>query len=304
MGLIMAAREVVLRPRVGGEIVAISNELLPGGRFKAGEMVARIDPTDYELALKRQESELARARSAVQLELGQQSIAREEFALLGEDLDDENRDLVLRKPQLEDVEATVEAAEVAVARARLDLERTIVTAPFDGVVKSFDVNLGAQVNVNTTIATLVGTSEFWVEVLVPVDQLARIVIPRSADEEGAAARVFLKPDPHETSYREGRVIRLATDLQEEGRMARVLVSVQDPLGMQSERGETPALIIGTYTRIEIEGIPLTRAAEVDRNALHNGNQVWIMNDKDELEVRTVEIAFKQRDNVLVTTAIN
>jgi len=95
MGLIMAAREVVLRPRVGGEIVAISNELLPGGRFKAGEMVARIDPTDYELALKRQESELARARSAVQLELGQQSIAREEFALLGEDLDDENRDLVL-----------------------------------------------------------------------------------------------------------------------------------------------------------------------------------------------------------------
>ncbi len=303
MGVVRAARETELRPRVSGEVIEISPELVPGGRLMAGSMVARIDPTDYRLALHQKETELAQAQSALQLELGQQAIAVEELKLLESELSREERELVLRKPQLQSAQASLRAAEVAVERARLDLERTEIRAPFNAVVKSFHVNQGAQVTSASTLAVIVGTDAYWVEALVPVNQLAWVLVPQASGEPGAAARVYLKPDPGAAAYREGRVIRLATDLEERGRMARLLIEVRDPLSLKAgNEGKSP-LIIGTYTRVEIEGLPLDEAAVVDRDVLRNGNRLYVMNAEDQLEIREVEIAFRDRETVLVTAGI-
>jgi RND family efflux transporter MFP subunit len=299
MGTVQPTREVALQPRVSGQIVAVSEEFVPGGSFEEGQMLVRIDPTDFELAIRQRESEVAQAQTELALELGHQTVAQREFELLGETVREEDRALVLRQPHLERVRARLHAAQAALEQAKLDLERTTVRAPFNALVRSREVNVGMQVTASTTLATLTGTDAYWIEVTVPVDQLQWIEIPATGGGNGAAARVYNEAAWGAQLWREGRVIRLLSDLEKEGRMARLLVEVEDPLARESAHAGLPKLLLGEYVRVEIEGRELDRVAAVDRRLVREGNRVWVMNERDELEIRAVEIVFRGRDHLLV-----
>jgi RND family efflux transporter MFP subunit len=341
MGAVAPARSIQLAPRVGGEIVEISPEFVPGGRFDEGRTIARIDPEDYRLALARQKAEAARlaalaeqaaataaqrqtevtqAKSQLDIEMGQQSVAKREYELLGETVNGRDEALILRRPQLEAAKAAQEAAQAAhrsaraaaesaraaseaaaaaVRMAELDLARTTLQAPFNAVVQQRQVNLGSQVAVGAPLATLVGTDAYWVEVSVPVDQLPWIRIPRSAGEAGAPVRIYNEAAWGSETFRTGQVLRLESALEEQGRMARLIVSVPDPLGGKDASGKTPPLLIGSYVRVEIEGTALDNVIALDRDHLRDGNRVWVMNGRDELEIRPVEIAHRGRERVLI-----
>ena len=303
MGVVVAAREIAIEPEVMGRVVEVSPEFAPGGRFAQGEVMLRVDPRDYELALRQRESDLARARATLQLEEGNQSIARREFEILGESIRDEDRDLVLRKPQLDSVRAEVAAAEAALAEARLHLARATVRAPFDALVRARSVELGARIAPGTPVATLVATDTYWVELALPVSQLRFVALPRATGEPGAAVRLFDASAWGAGAERTGRVVRLLGDLEPEGRMARLLVEVSDPLAMLPENAGLPTLLVGAYVRAEIEGAALDGVVALDRALLRDGDRVWVMNDQGELEIRAVEIAFRGSERVLVSAGL-
>ena len=73
-------------------------------------------------------------------------VAKQEFDLLGMDLDGDERDRVLRKPQLNKLEAARDMAEAQLEQAALDRRRTEIRAPFNAVIRERFVNLGAQVS--------------------------------------------------------------------------------------------------------------------------------------------------------------
>jgi RND family efflux transporter MFP subunit len=341
MGEVVPARSVALAPRVGGEIVEISPEFVPGGRFAEGKTIARIDPKDYELALERAKAEAARlaalaqqaeaaaaqretevtqARSQLDIEMGRQSVAKREYELLGETVNGRDEALVLRRPQLEAARAALEAAraaarsaqaaaesaraatataETAVRMAELDLTRTRLRAPFNAIVQRREVNLGSQVAVGSPLATLVGTDAYWVCVSVPVDQLPWLRVPRGTGETGSPVRIYNETAWGPEAYRTGQVLRLESALEPQGRMARLLVRVPDPLGTAAGNGDTPPLLIGSYVRVEIEGTALEDVIALDRDHLRDGNRVWVMNGAGELEIRPVEISHRGRERVLI-----
>lgn len=304
MGTVIPAQEVTLQAQVGGEVVALSEELEPGGLFKAGDELLRIDPRDYELAVLQRESDVAQAQSELILEQGQQAIAKREFELLNEPLQGEERDLVLRKPQLKSVRARLALAEAALQKAKLDLERTRVRAPFNAVVQARAVDIGARVTTANTLATLAGTDRCWVEVTVPVRELQWIrVAGNGAVDEGSKVRILNPAAWGEDAWREGRVIRLAGELEDEGRMARLMVEVDDPFALAAENSGRPVMLMGSYVRAAIEGRPLARVAKVSRQHVHDGNRLWIMGAEERLEIREVEIAFRGREEVLVSGGI-
>ena len=345
MGTVGPAVSVELHPRVGGEVVEVSKEFLPGGRFRAGDLILQIDKEDYtlaverkrlaaeqaelaadqgDLALEQRQSAVARTEGELKLEIGQQDIARREYELLGEDVGDPAEELVLRQPQFHTAQAAEQAAKVAVKeadvarkaaraaaqearnglrQAELDLQRTAIQAPFNALVQSRGVNLGATVSATRALATLVGTDTYWVEVSVPVDQLPWIRVPRTTEEPGATGRVFDEAAWGPDRFRTGRVCRLAGNLEEQGRMARLLVSVEDPLALAEANRGQPALLIGSYVRVEIEGTTIASAAPVSRSLLRDGDRVWIMTPADKLEIRPVTVAFRSRDHVLVTDGL-
>jgi RND family efflux transporter MFP subunit len=303
MGTVRPSREVSLRPQVSGEIIEMSGNFLPGGHFRKGETLLRIDPTDYRLAVRQLASEVARAESELQIEQGNQLVAQKEYELLGETVSEEETSLMLRRPQLDNLRAALEASQARLEQARINLRRTEIVAPFNAVVQTREINIGTRVGEGTALTTLIGTDSYWVEVSVPVSQLRWIRIPNSENEEGSRVRIYDRAAWGEGAWRTGKVIRLSAGLEEQGRMARLLVEVADPLALLQENAGAPRMLIDSYVQVEIEGRELPSAAAIERDVLRDGDTLWVMDDENRLDVRKIEIAFRGRERVLVTGGI-
>ena len=227
-------------------------------------------------------------------------MALKEYQLLGETVSDEERDLMLRVPQLESSKASLEEVKTRLEQARLDLERTTVKAPFNAVLITREVNLGASVTPSTTLATLVDSDTYWVEAPIAASQVKWIRV----GQQGSAVRIYNSAAWGPDIYREGRAAGMAATVETQGRMVELLIEVADPLALEEHSEEQPKLLLGSYVRVEIEGASLPRAAMIERELIRDGDQVWIMDDQGNLDIRPVEIAFRARDHVLVTAGIN
>ena len=302
MGSVIPASEIELKSRVAGEVVEVSPDFVEGGFLKAGQPILKIDPQDYLLDIEQKKSAVTSARYALKLELGHQDVAKREWELLnqGKPADPLDLELALRKPHLEKARADLAAAEADLKQAKLILARTRVAAPFNAIVRSETVEVGSQVAAQEMLGELVGTDAYWVKASIPVDRLDWIRIPRKAGESGSHARVFYG-DQQETA---GQVIKLLGDLEAEGRMARILVAVEDPLGLKAGRGDQPPLLIGEYVRVEIEGRELKDVYRIPRAALRDNESVWIATADGRLEIRKVETLWRDADTVLLRDGLS
>jgi len=296
-GTVIAEESVQLKPQVNGEITWMSPNLVPGGFFEKGDVILRIDRRDYELILAQRKGELAQAEFELTNERGLAAIAREEWSLLGDEVKatEEGRALTLRKPQLARAEARLAAAKSAVDKAELDLARTEIRAPFNAMVGMESADLGQLVNSQTVIATLTGTDDYWVQTSVAVEDLAHLALPDVHGRGGARARVRMRSG-EVTVTREGRLVRLLGDLEEAGRMARVLVEINDPLGRQLEG---LPLLLRAYVDVEIVGRAFADVVAIPAPSLREGNKVWVVDPDSRLEIRVVEVAWETEERVLV-----
>ncbi|HUV76680.1 MAG TPA: efflux RND transporter periplasmic adaptor subunit [Desulfobacterales bacterium] len=297
MGTVIPAREMVLKSRVSGEIVEIHPEFTEGGFLKKDMRVIQIDPQDYELALARKRSTVTDAEFALKLELGHQVVAKREWELLnqGKPAQDMEKELALRQPHLNKVRADLSAAEAELKAAMLDLERTHITVPFNAMVRSKSVDRGSQVTLQEPLAELVGTDAYRVQTSLPVDRLEWIDVPVQAGDSGSKARIIYGRG-HECS---GTVIRLMGDLATEGRMARILVEVSDPLGFNSSNQDRTPLLIGEYVRVKILGRRLDNVFQIPRSALKDNSSIWIVGENQTLEIRKVRPVWRDADVVLL-----
>jgi len=294
-GTVVPAMEIMLQPEVGGRVTWQSGELVPGGRFKKGEPILKIDSRDYQLAVESFRAELRRARLDYTLEKRRGEVAKREWNSFGQmDATDEQRSLAQREPQLEASLLAVKAAESALKKAVLDLQRATLRAPFNAMVVAESVDLGQLISPQTTVARLVGTDEYHVQVSVPVASL-RTIRARSGDQPGSPATIVQRVGQG-TIERQGEVIRQLPDLDPGGAMARILVRIENPLG---EEGDLP-LLLGSFVDVATEAQPIEDAIRVPRVALRNGRNVYVMNARNLLEMRDVEIAWSEPDAVLVT----
>lgn len=301
MGSVVPARELTLKARVVGQVKAVHPEFGAGGIVERGERVVQIDPQDFRLALARQESQLADARYKLKLEMGYQEVAQREWGLInqGAPASAEDEELALRKPHLAKARSDLAAAEAELEQARLNLARTEITAPFNAVVRSTQVEVGSQVSTQDALAELVGTDEYWIQVSLPVDRLRWIHIPDSRSEIGAPATVHYRG-----TQRTGQVIRLLSDLETQGRMARILVSVEDPLGHADPSPDRPPLLIGEYVRVEIQGQALRDVYRIPRTALRDGDTIWVAGADDTLQIKPVDTVWQDDRYVLIADSLD
>lgn len=303
-GTVIPARQVVMRPEVRGRVIRQHPALVPGGYLPAGAELIQIDPAEYELALTEHQTALEEARFELDLEKGRQVVAAREWGLLENELmaGDVNRALVLREPHLRRTEAMLRKATNEIAKARLNLSRTTVTAPFNAMVLEESVEIGQLVEPGSQICTLVGTDEFWVRATVPVGMLKWIRLPRP-DHPGSAAEVILDTGNGQAMSRRGTVIRLLSDLDPIGRMARVLVRVPDPLGLQTGNPGIP-LLLESYVRVEMEAGELRNVLNIPRSVLREGERIWVVDSNNELQIRPVEILWPRGDRVLIANCLH
>lgn len=303
MGVVKASRTTDLKPQVSGQVITISDNLLPGGRFAQGDTLLQLDPSDYLLVLKQQESAEVQAKNNLLLEEGQQLVVQREYNLLGEAVTEKEKHLMLRQPQLSTLLTEMEIVRAKKELAELNLARTSIKAPYNGFVQTREVNLGTWVSTSAVLATLVGSDSYWVEVSVPEEQLRWIKLPSSGNEKGSAVKIYNPTVWGKETFREGSVIQLLPALEAQGRMARILIEIDDPMALDQDNAGKPGLLIESFVRVEIEGKDIPHAVELPRDYLRNGNQLWVFDKKGCLAIREVSVGFKNRDSVLVVSGI-
>jgi RND family efflux transporter MFP subunit len=295
-GTVTPAKQVRLRARVSGEVVAIDPGFIDGGLIDQDAAILKIDPIDYELALAQSRSSLEKARFDYKIELGRQDVAKREWELLkpeGE-VSELEMELALRTPHLKASKAALQAAEANLKKAELNLDRTEISSPFNAVVLSRSANLGSQAAQQDVLAELAGTDSYWITVSIPVDRIEWITIP------GSTARIYSSTN----NVREGSVIKLLGDLEEKGRMARLLIEVKDPLALLPENEGKKPLLLGEYVRADIDGRVLEQVFSIPRSALRENAKIWLASTNNLLEFRTVKVLWRDAARVLVKDNIS
>jgi RND family efflux transporter MFP subunit len=300
-GTVEPEQDIVLSPLVGGEIIRRSPGFTPGGFVKKGEVLLRIEPADYEIALEMKQSDLHQANADYDLEMGRQKIAELDYKLLEESLTLDNNALVLREPQLNVVKARVEAAQAAVRQARLELERTVIRAPFDAQVLTQNVNIGSQVSPGDDLGRLAGTDFYWVMVTIPLSSLEWVSFAKGSNK-GSEVRIRNR-NWKEGEYRTGYLNSLIGELDDQTRLARALVSVPDPLAQNGGNNDLPPLIIGEFVEAVITGKMIPDVIRLNRDYIRKDEMVWVMED-GKLSIRDVDVVFSDAEFAYIAEGLD
>jgi membrane fusion protein (multidrug efflux system) len=298
-GVVEPAHEATLSPELSGRITYLSPALVVGGRVKAGEVLLRIDRRNYEIAVQQQRAQVAQRQVELELEQAYGKVAKREWDAMGDAKADGR--LASRLPQREAAEVNVEGARSTLERARLDLDRTVIRAPFNATIRSETVEEGEIATPGQVVATLVGTDELWVRVSIPVEHLGLIGVPGRGAGEGARARVVQRLGARGTVERPGRVIRLVNEIDPESRTAQVLVEVERPF--DPPPGELP-LLPGAFVEVELEGQEPQPVIAVPRLAVIDGHHAWVVDGEQRLRKRRLEVAWGDPERVYATAGLS
>jgi RND family efflux transporter MFP subunit len=301
-GTVKPVRDIVLSPRIGGEIISRSEKFNPGETVKKGTLLLRIDPADYENILRMRESDLNQALADLTLEKGRQEVARMDYEQSGQHLSEENKALVLRIPQMNTARSNVEAARAAVEQARLDLSRTAVRAPFDAQILSRDVDVGSHVSVGEALGRLVGIDEYWVEATVPQSRIKWLTFADEKTANGAEVRIRNRSAWKEDEFRTGLLYRMIGTLNEDTRLVRVLIVVKDPLGQKLPSASRLSLMAGSFVETGIIGKEVHDVIRLNRDYVRKGQTVWVMVD-GKLDIREVDILLTDAEYAYISKGI-
>ena len=297
-GEVVAARTLVVRPEVGGTIIALNDRLTPGGLVLEGEELIRLDDREQRLAVVQAEAEIRQIEARIAIEDGQQARAKRDLERLPGKLTESQRQLVLRAPQMAQLQAELVAAEAVRESALVTLSYMVIRAPFDALVIEEQVAEGAMLSAGSAPATLIAADRFHVVLAVPVSALDWIN-PKS----GQILRLTQPGIWPEGSFREGTVEWLTAGLSATGRMAELVVSIDDPLARKPENQGKPRLLLGSFLRAIGEGRTVENAVALDRAYLRDHDTVWVMTPSSRLEVRSVTVAWRGAEQVLISAGL-
>jgi len=290
-GTVRPVREIQLTAQVGGRLVDVADALVSGGRFEAGEVLARIDPSDYRNAVTQAKAQVTQAQFQLIQAREQAGAARRDYERIrkrtGEPPQPDSTELgrlLFNEPQVAQAEANLESAKAALDNARTRLRRTALEVPFDGMVRQKQADLGAYVAPGTPIATVYGTDAVEIVVSLPARKASLIqnlwasaARRASVDLPATVTRTY----GGETFAWTGRVHRVEGALDPQTRTVDVVVRVPDPYQLdedmtvasqmpeQSYGPERPPLAVGSYVDVDVQARAEGTYHVVPRRAVHD-----------------------------------
>jgi len=336
---------------VGGQVLEVHPQLKKGAIVAKGEILLRIDPTDYRLAVAQTEADIMAVKARLKELDAKEKNARQSLDIEQRSLDLSNRDLERKRKLLQQntvsqaavdqeernvlvrrqsvqvhqntlnlipAERDVLKAELAqkesrLTGARLNLERTTITAPFDCRIAEVyveETQFAAQGKV-LAVADDIGVSEVSAQVpmgrlinLIPIGtalpDLAAGIMSRLPDMFGFAAVVRLSGGGVKAEW-EARFTRVSDTVDPETRAVGVIVAVDDPY-RQAVPGKRPPLSKNMFVEVELRGRAQAHRIVVPRSSLHDG-AVYVATPENRLDIRSVEVSFTQTDFAVIRSGL-
>mgnify|MGYP001825861173 FL=1 len=299
-GSVRAKRSVNVVPRVAGEVEFKSRHFEAGGYFGEGDVLLKIDDTDYVLAAEQARANVAQSEYQLALAEEEAQVAQREWDRIGSEgfggeEGAEPTALVLHEPQLKLAKANLESAKAALAQAELNLERCMITAPFDGRVLDSNVDVGQYIAPGAALGTLFATDVAEVTVSVPDGDLAWITVDYDAEDGGVPVDVSAE-FAGAVHHWEGKAVRLGGAVDATSRLVNVVVEIPNPY---ERTGSRPPLIEGMFVNVLFESNPPDGAVVIPRSALRPGDLVWVIDPDGNLDIRTVEVARAGVDQAII-----
>ena len=298
-GTVEAHRLLRIQSQVSGEVLELNESLITGGIIDAGEVLLKVDPQDYEITVGQRQADVVNAEVDLQMAEAGSLVAQREWELLGETIEttEIGERLARKEPQKLEAEAMLAASRGKLRLAQLNLARTTITAPFNGLVLEDNVEKGQIVSPSSAIATIVGTDEFEIVVSIPLARLEWIIIDPERPELNSTASVTLELGDGRTLVRDAVVSRLSGQVERSGRLAKVILTVSDPINREgvTDRG---ALLLGSYVRVDIAGPEVRGVVEIPRSVLQENDTVWVMDSQNTLAFRQADVVMGRTDTVL------
>ena len=303
-GIVQPRQEVTISPQVNGTVTSIAPQFIAGGFFKKGEVLFEIETIDYELALEQARAALAKREFELSSVESKARIAGREWERLKKDQEAPANSLALYQPQLKDANANLASAKAALKQAELNLDRTRVTAPFNCVVRSENVDKGQYVRGGNGVAVISGTDT--AELVVPVDleDLQWLAVPGPTGQGNSSpANISLNGGNRSYSW-PGKIDRLLAEVDPQGRMARLVVSINDPYLLKNQEAQGRlTMAIGSFVDVVFTGREMEEIFSLPRQALRDHSTVWLMNSENLLEIKTVKTVRLERDEVLISQGL-
>lgn len=288
-GSVEPRTETTLVAEVAGQIVSVSSNFIAGGFFRQGEVLLQIDPSDYETGLLRAQAALASRRAQYADQKARSEQALKDWTNLGRQ--GEPSDLVLRKPQLAEALAGVQAAEAELKEAERNLQRTRIRLPYDGLVRSKGVDVGQYVGPGTPLGVTFSVNTAEIRLPLSSSDLAFLELP-SATRLDRAHRVPVTLTAEDGGFGgrwQAEIVRTEGVVDQSSRVVYAVAEVVDPYGVLG-LSDQPELKMGAFVRAEIQGLRVTDVVVLPRSVLRPDDTVLIANDERLLEVRPVTVA--------------
>lgn len=295
-GVVKPKYETELVAQVSGQIVELSEVFVRGGFVAKNRLLARIDPNDYQAALIEAEATMASARAALEKERAQGQVAEREWKRI---TDTSPTELSLRKPQLAQELARVKSAQASVLRAKRNLERTEIRAPYDAMIENRLIGLGSFVGTGSQIGKLLGTDVAEIRLPVADNQLQFLV------DHGENAQVeLIGTYAGKNVIWKAKVARSEGVIDSQSRMSYLVAEINDPYGLNAgvNSSDQSPIRFGSYVTANLLGVSLDSAAVVPRYLVNN-NRVALLDDDSKLHYVEIIIARQEGSNVIVTSGI-
>ncbi|MEC7830387.1 MAG: efflux RND transporter periplasmic adaptor subunit [Pseudomonadota bacterium] len=292
-GEVRSVTEINVIPQVSGRIVEVADEFIDGGNITKNQPLIWIDDRDYKLAVISADSRVAQAKKLLEREIAESELAKKDWEELGEG---EASPLTLRIPQLEEARAILNAAEADLEKAKLNLERTVITLPFDGLIKRKNAGIGQYVNAGSVLGSAFSTEKVLIPLPLTDTELSYLGLPLGYEAENffSGPKVIFKSFISRKNVEwAGRITRISGSIDSQTRLVYAYAEVLNPYDAE------PPLAIGTYVDAEIEGIFIKDGYSVSISAIKNENKIYIIDQNNKLRIKEVEIAGTEDDNVIV-----
>ena len=287
--------QTVLTAEVGGEVIYRSKKFSEGSSVIEGEILAKIDDTDLQLQYKNALLQLANAEVQYSLQLAEADVAKEAWEKIGNGV---ASDLTLKKPQLKQAVALLEVAKAQVSSAEKKLNKTEIVAPYAGRIQNVNIDLGTTIIPGQPVGAIYTSSEIEITLAVKDNDLQFLSIPMDGRKLDPSEQALVQIKSFYKGKNQtwiGRLERVDGVIDPVTRMINLIAVFKNDF-IETDK---PNLPIGLFVEAQIDGIILKDIFSIPVNAISENNEVYIVNNENELVSRQLSLLKKYSDFVIV-----
>jgi RND family efflux transporter MFP subunit len=303
-GTVTPLRETAILAEVKGRIVEVAPAFNVGGFVSKDDVLLRIDPRDYQTSLLRARAALESAESNLAQEKGRAEVALREWQRLpsGSQRSPEARDLYLRKPQLEQAQAQLLAARADLNTAQDNLERTVIRAPYDALIRAKHSDLGQFIGAGKPLADIFSIEYAEVRLPIPQSKLDYLELPGLRGYQDGSQIDLYTDVAGEVKHWTAQLHRTEGVFDERSRVLYTVARIEDPYSLHHPG--RPPLRIGTFVNANIEGRELADVVTLPRYILRAGNYLWVVDSNLNLRNRKVTILRTGGDWIYISAGLD